>query len=130
MKTILRDDAFPESNIFDVNEDFGGAVDESNPLKPRVLTELALAEVFARNYKDTVRYNGGIGFIVWNKKVWELSDSKAQKKYFEFIKKVAKLAQNELYQALNTGDEKIIKDAENFVRFARKMQEGTRLHQL
>lgn len=127
MKTILRDDAFPDDNIFDVNEDFGGTVDESNPLKPRVLTELALAEVFAKNYKDTVRYNGGIGFIVWNKKVWELSDSKAQKKYFEFIKKVAKLAQNELYQALNTGDEDKVKNAENFVRFARKMQEGNKI---
>ena len=32
MKTILRDDAFPDDNIFDVNEDFGGVVDEANPL--------------------------------------------------------------------------------------------------
>lgn len=129
MKTILRDDAFPDGNIFDVNEDFGTpSGDNFNPFRPRELTELCMAELFSYNYKDIVRFNKGIGFIVWNKKYWEMNDSKANKKYFEFVKKVGKVAHQELYQALQTGDEKQIKNAENFVRFVRKMQEGNKIN--
>lgn len=124
MKTITRDEAFSELNEFDVEKDFA---DYSTPYKPKNLTELCMAELFTHYYSGVVRYNSGIGFLVWNGKVWEMSDSKANLKYFEFLKKVQKTAKLELYNAATEFDEKKLKDAENFVRFVSKMQDGNKI---
>lgn len=47
-------------------------------LKPSEYSDIGQAEVFVREYQDTVRYSTSTKFLVYNRSYWEESDLKAQ----------------------------------------------------
>lgn len=126
MKSITRDESFSNLVTFDIEEDFK---EEKHEFVPSNYSDVAMAELFANYYKDELRYNKGTDWLVWNGKVWELSDLKAQKKYIEFLKKVLKAAQNELKKAFggfNPSKEDIAK-AQAFYNYVIKMSDAGKI---
>ena len=88
-----------------------------------------MAELFSHHYKDELRYNPGTDWLVWNGKVWEMSELKAQKKYFEFLKKVLSEAQKEVkaaYGGFEPDKEKIAK-AQAFYNFVVRMSDSGKI---
>ena len=101
-------------------DDFG------NPLKPKIQNDTGMADLFVSEYKEEVRYNRAIGWLVWNGKQWECNELKAQRRYTDFIKKVLEFAKNAVKTAYaNLGDDamadgadKANKDNEQLVKEA------------
>ena len=125
MKSICRSESFDNLNISSVAEEFGVI----REYKPSNYSDLAMAELFSHHYKDELRYNPGTDWLVWNGKVWEMSELKAQKKYIEFLKKVLSEAQKEVkaaYGGFEPDKEKIAK-AQAFYNFVVRMSDSGKI---
>jgi P4 family phage/plasmid primase-like protien len=111
-------------------DDFG------NPLKPKIQNDTGMADLFVSEYKEEVRYNRAIGWLVWNGKQWECNELKAQRRYTDFIKKVLEFAKNAVKTAYaNLGDdamadgadkankdnEQLVKEAVGYYKYVNKM---------
>ena len=119
LKMICRDESFKGLETFNVEEDFARP-----QYMPQNNTDISVAELFSRMVRDFLRYNPATGWLVWNGRVWELSDLKAQNKYIEFIKKVLDCAVNEITDAYKQNSEAKIKNANKFYAFAVKMNDA------
>lgn len=129
LKTLLRDDSFTNLKRVSVEDDFGKPIDLTTTYKPKNFSDLAMAELFAAHYAETIRYNPGTDWLVWNGKLWEASELKAIKKYTEFLKKVLKQAQNEI-NALYAGgipDKEELAKAQAFYNYVIKMSDGGKI---
>ncbi len=96
VKQICRNDAFKNVLVDDVKLEFGNL-----ELKPEKQTDMSMAELFAKSCKEVIRYNPSTDWLVWNGRVWEMSELKAQQRYIEFIKEVLDTAEIEMYNAIN-----------------------------
>ena len=124
LKSICRDEAFKNLKVFNVEEDFGTRPE----FKPSNYSDLAMAELFSKHYIAELRYNKGTDWLVWNGKVWEMSELKAEQKYIKFLKKVLKCAQMEVNNAYDgTGNKQAIDEANKFYRFVLKMQDAGKI---
>lgn len=129
MKSITRDESFDNLVTFKVEDEFSIDEGENTSFKPTNYSDVAMAKLFANSYKDEVRYNKGTDWLVWNGKVWEMSELKAQRKYIEFLEKVLKTAQNGLskaYKGFNPSKEEIAK-AQAFYNYVIKMSDAGKI---
>ena len=94
-----------------------GAVD----LKPENYSDMAMAELFAKVCKNIIRYNPATDWLVWNGRVWEMSELKAQQRYIEFIKKVLDTAKLEMFKNADDEDEESSKKAKAYYKYILKM---------
>ena len=84
-------------------------------LEPEDYTDIGQATVLEAVYGDRIRYSDETGFLVYNGKVWQEDDIKAQKlsqelteRQFETAKKRVRTAQEALNTAVETKDENAI----------------------
>lgn len=125
LKSICRDESFDNLSFSTVEEEFGVI----REYKPFNYSDLAMAELFAHHYRDEVRYSKATGWLVWNGKVWQMDELKAQDKYIKFLKKVLSEAQKEIknaYGGLSPDKEKIAK-AQAFYNFVVKMSDSSKI---
>lgn len=118
---ICRDDAFKEIEVSSAQDDFGGF-----GMKPKNYSDVAMAELFANSYRETIRYNEGTSWLVWNGRKWEISELSAQQKYIEFINKLLANAKSELSDAYGSStptdkNEDGIKSASLYYKYILKM---------
>ena len=116
VKQICRNDAFKNVLVSDPELEFG-TVD----LKPENFSDMAMAELFAKVCKNIIRYNPATDWLVWNGRVWEMSELKAQQKYIEFIKKVLDTAKLEMFKNADDEDEESSKKAKAYYKYILKM---------
>jgi len=128
---VCRNEAIEKYMAFAAERDFAGE------LKPTAFTDVAMAESFARECGEELRYSVATGWLAWQKVKWELSDLKAQQRYIDFAKKVLDDAIKEVKKAYadvalaetGGGDvaskraEKALKAAEAYHKFSLKMCE-------
>lgn len=123
LQTILRDESFSELKRSSAEEEFGVV-----GLKPNDFSDVAMAELFKEHYEEEIRYNPGLGWLVWNGKKWEPSKLKAQRKYIDFLNKVKGHAKQLVKEAYNTDDEKKIKEANKFYQYVLKMSDSSKIN--
>ena len=116
VKQICRNDAFKNVLVSDPELEFG-TVD----LKPENFSDMAMAELFAKVCKNIIRYNPATDWLVWNGRVWEMSELKAQQRYIEFIKKVLDTAKLEMFKNADDEDEESSKKAKAYYKYILKM---------
>ena len=116
VKQICRNDAFKNVLVSDPELEFG-TVD----LKPENFSDMAMAELFAKVCKNRIRYNPATDWLVWNGRVWEMSELKAQQRYIEFIKKVLDTAKLEMFKNADDEDEESSKKAKAYYKYILKM---------
>ena len=90
---VCRKEAF-DNLIQDVEFE---AVDSG--FKPKELTDIGMAELFAKVYENEIRYSDATGWIVWTGKQWEIDDLKAEKKYIQFLKRCCEFAKKSVANA-------------------------------
>ena len=122
---IVRDEAFAGIELTGADKDF-----EMSKYKPTTFSDVAMAELFSKHYKDEMRYNPGTDWLVWNGCVWEMSEFKAQLKYIDFIKKVMECAKEEVKEAYNgeKGSEEKVKAANKFYNYVIKMSDAGKIN--
>ena len=118
VKQICRNDAFKNVLVDDPQLEFGNV-----DLKPENYSDMAMAELFAKVCKNIIRYNPATDWLVWNGRVWEMSELKAQQKYIEFIKKVLDTAKLEMFKCANadTEEDDAAKKAKAYYKYVLKM---------
>lgn len=116
VKQICRNDAFKNVLVSDPELEFGNV-----DLKPENFSDMAMAELFAKVCKNIIRYNPATDWLVWNGRVWEMSELKAQQKYIEFIKKVLDIAKLEMFKNANDEDEDLNKKVKAYYKYVLKM---------
>ena len=57
---IVRDEAFAGIDVASADKDF-----EMSKYKPTTFSDVAMAELFSKHYKDEMRYNPGTDWLVW-----------------------------------------------------------------
>lgn len=123
IKQITRDESFKGIEISNVEEDFGDAY------KPQAYSDIAMAELFVKHNKETMRYNPATDWLVWNGTKWEMSELAGQQKYIGFIKEVMECAKKELAKAYsgNKDNEQAIKKANKFYNYVLKMSDSGKI---
>lgn len=119
-------------------DEYGKSYEE---YKPDDLTDIAMAEVFAKHNRDKAIYTMSAGWLYWTGKKWEASELKAMTLYMDVAKKVLKNAGMEFkaaYQSLieaeATGDKELIgkaksevNKAKQYLNFAKKMNDHSKV---
>jgi P4 family phage/plasmid primase-like protien len=93
MRKLCRDEAIEKFMAFSAERDFAGS------LRPSALTDIAMAEAFARECGAHVRFDPSADWRVWCGAKWEMSELKAQQMYIDFAKRVLDDAKKELKDA-------------------------------
>lgn len=109
--------------------------------KPDDLTDIAMAEVFAKHNKNKAVYTMSAGWLYWTGKKWEASELKVMKLYMLIAKKVLKnagiefkTAYEEFVQAESSGDKEQadkakseVNRAKQYLSFAKKMNDHSKV---
>lgn len=102
MTGILRDESFSELKHNSAVDDFGKPA-----IKPETQSDVGMAELFAKHYKEEVKFNNATGWIVWSGKVWEMNELAATRKYIEFLKEVLEQAKKEMFATYSESVEQV-----------------------
>lgn len=135
IKKILRDETFDNFIKLSPAEEFG------SKYCPTDFSDTGVAAVFSREYIDSVRYCPALGWLVWNGKVWEISDLKAQQKVIDFtgmmltdaVKEVTDahaslaLAEIENDEAAKNRAKIELKNAQAYHKFCLKVREHSKI---
>lgn len=132
---ILRDETFDNFSGITAADEFRSSC------CPPDFSDTGTASVFAREYLETVRFCPAYGWLVWNGKVWELSDLKAQQSVIDFTGKMLGEAVKEVMEVhaglalAEMGEDEAakervrmeLKNAQAYHKFCLKMREHSKI---